>query len=82
VKQTYKKIVKHFGVEHQKNKAIEELSELIRAISRNDRDNVIEEIADVEIVINQLKYIYKIKDGLIDIIKDKKENRTIRLIIN
>ena len=39
-------------------KAIEELGELIRAIARaDDPDNIAEEMADVEIMLEQLKII-------------------------
>ena len=49
-----------FGEEHQERIAIEELSELIQAICHKHRGrehNIVEEIADVEIVIEQLKII-------------------------
>ena len=39
-------------------KAIEELGELIRALARaNDPDNIAEEMADVEIMLAQLRII-------------------------
>ena len=54
-------ILDHYGIEHQKAKTIEELAELIVAIQKNLLSNtdglsreVLEEIADVEIMILQL----------------------------
>lgn len=55
--------VHHYGEEHQKKKAIEEMGELITALSR-EQDNratpeeVITEIADVTIMMHQLTEIY------------------------
>jgi len=66
-----RQILNHYGVENQKKKAIEELSELIRAITRDDLKNIIEEIADVEIMISQLKMLYFIEDE--EILNVKKE---------
>lgn len=56
-------IAKHYGEEHQQQKAIEECAELILAICKNkDRvgsvDDVVDEIADVEIMLNQLKILF------------------------
>lgn len=55
--------INHYGEEHQKKKAIEEMGELITALSR-EQDNratpeeVITEIADVVIMMRQLVLIY------------------------
>ena len=65
--------VDHFGVEHQKRKAIEELGELICELSREqdrrtDREHILEELADVIIMCEQLRLIYggKETDAWID----------------
>ena len=55
--------VKHFGAEHQTLKACEELTELQHELlhaldGRADNDKIREEIADVEIMLEQLKLIY------------------------
>lgn len=55
--------IKHYGTEHQKKKAIEEMGELITAISREQDgratpEQVITEIADVQIMMEQLSIIY------------------------
>lgn len=59
--------VKYYGAEHQKKKAIEEMGELITALSR-EQDNraakveVITEIADVLIMMLQMAIVYGLED--------------------
>lgn len=53
--------------------SIQELAELIQALtkigtSRENMSNVVEELADVEIMISELKYLFKI-DTKSDVIK-------------
>lgn len=73
-----KKAIRTFGEHNQMVKAIEECGELIQALSRviidqdPDLDNVAEEIADVEILICQLKQIDNISEKLIQDWKAKK----------
>lgn len=50
--------IKVYGVSNQENMAIEECAELIQAINKKHRGrqhNIPEEIADVEIMLEQLK---------------------------
>lgn len=47
-------ILKHYGVEHQKEKIIEEMGELIVAIKHHDEVNYVEELADVGVMLEQL----------------------------
>ena len=60
------RIIAHYGgYAHQKEKAIEELSELQQALARDlqgegDRANITEEIADALVMIAQLVLIYGI----------------------
>lgn len=75
------KAVQTYGTEHQKVKAIEELGELVQAISRSligSDHNVEEEIADVEIVLAQLRHMYC--NEKIDKIKEEKMNRLAGLV--
>ena len=75
-----REIFLYFKSDNQKLKCIEELSELIRAISRDDRKNIIEEIADVEILIMQIKMAYYInKKEVIEIKKKKIEKVLFRV---
>lgn len=56
------KAIEFFGKEKQIAKALEELGELIAAISKSynheNNLNIIDEIADVQIMIRQLRSIY------------------------
>lgn len=47
-------ILQHYGEEHQQEKAIEEMAELISAIKHGDRANYIEELADTGVMLEQL----------------------------
>lgn len=47
-------ILKYYGEEHQQEKAIEEMGELISAIKHNDRAKYIEELADTGVMLEQL----------------------------
>lgn len=46
-------ILKHYGLKAQKQQFIQELAELIVALTKKDIDNLIEEMADVQVMIDQ-----------------------------
>ena len=57
--------INSYGNASQKVKAIEEMAELTQAISKSlldNKNNVEEEIADVEIMLTQLKIMYSLND--------------------
>ena len=59
------KAINTYGNASQKIKAREEMGELIQAISKSlldNENNVEEEIADVEIMLTQLKIMYNLSD--------------------
>lgn len=65
-----------FGETAQEGVAIEECAELIQAIShkhRGRKENIAEEIADVEIMLEQLKIINNCHDEVAEIHKRKIE---------
>ena len=82
-KDLYERNIQYHGIEQETTIAMEECSELIKAISKckrygcvdKYRDNLIEEIADVLIVINELQLIYDISDNDIENIKNTKMDR-------
>ena len=79
-----KKAIEHYGKEHQLGVAQEELSELVTAIShykRGREHNVAEEIADVEIMLSQLKIIFNCTDE-VEEWKEKKVERLANRIKN
>ena len=68
-------------LEDRKDKLIEELSELIRALIKNDKENIIEEIADVQILLYE--YIKKAENKrYINDMIDYKLNRYWRILDN
>lgn len=73
-------IISFYGYEKQKLKAIEEMSELTKAICKDDRENIIEELADVKIMIAQLMLIYNIDVEEVFKVMDSKVERTMNRI--
>lgn len=76
------KSIKHYGAEIQSTVCMEECAELIQAISKAkrgkiNRDNMIEEIADVLICIEMLKQMYMISDEKINKWIEKKQVREV-----
>ena len=62
-KEIIEEAVYTFGASHQKKKAVEEMSELIKELMKDldgkgNLDHIAEEMADVEITMAQLRYIY------------------------
>ena len=55
-------IIDHYGSENQIEKCKEELGELIEAINEQNRDHVIEEMADVLIMCKQLELMAEATD--------------------
>ena len=74
-----KSIVLHNGNGTQILKAKEELVELLQALNRGDTENIIEEIADVDIMLEQLKYIYACAP-MVERIKELKVARTLKIM--
>ena len=71
----YQKAINHFGTIMQTDVAIEEMSELIKELIKFKRgkknyDEIAEEIADVEIMLEQLKIIYGVR---LDVLEFKKQ---------
>lgn len=51
--------IAHYGRGPKRDKAIEELSELIQALAKaDDPDNIAEEMADVRIMLDQLELMF------------------------
>lgn len=84
------KIIDFYGIKEQSIVAMEECSELIQAISKCIRypdakkykGDLAEEIADVCIVIEQLKIMYGVDDKTIKNIKLEKKHRQLERIGN
>ena len=73
--------IKTFGGRNQTMQTIEELMELQHALfenvhrGANNRDNIIEEVADVELMLSQIKQIYNINQDQINRVIDYKTQR-------
>ena len=82
-KDLYERNIKYHGIEQETTIAMEECSELIQAISKckrygcinKYRENLIEEMTDILIMIDELKMIYQISDVDISDIRQYKMNR-------
>lgn len=78
-----KEIADTLGYEEQSMQLIEEMAELTQAINKHRRYgtyetkcNIIEEIADVYIVLAQIEYLVQINDLVLDCYVDDKIQRT------
>lgn len=79
-------IATHHGLKNQENQLTEEIGELLVAINKNRRyrtletlKNIAEEIADVEIMLVQVKYLYGIFSE-VESVKAKKIERELKRI--
>lgn len=73
------KIANYFGYERQEKKLLEELSELSCALYHDSFINILEELADVELMLEQVIYLLG-KQEEIERIKRYKVTRTLRMI--
>ena len=85
----------YYGFEAQSNQAIEEMAELTIALNKYKRnlatyqrenrvyeldENVVEEIADVELMLQQIKILLSIDQKGIEIVKEMKVKRQLERI--
>lgn len=82
----YEKAIKTYGQDMQVNVAMEEMAELIQALvkyrrSKSEKNlaHIWEEIADVQIMINQLKIIYDGEEKVLEQIARKQRRLEERL---
>ena len=80
-KRTIHRVISVFGAQNQKMQALEELMELQSALFENvhretdNRKNIVEEVADVEIMLTQIKEIFDIKQEEVEKVQDYKLRR-------
>lgn len=73
-----KKILDHYGGENQIRKTIEELDELKEALEeRHNVEHILEECADVMIMLNQLSLIYDFDKEMANVMMEYKIERTL-----
>lgn len=73
----FEQAIEAYGKDMQLNVAVEELSELIKEICRSkrgsdNRDNIIEEMADCYIMLEQLEIIFDLKPAEMLVVIDHK----------
>lgn len=73
-----KTILELSDINTQRVKWMEELAELTQAVARENIDNIVEEIADVEICIAQMIEHYKLDRMDIEAVRRSKVTRTIK----
>ena len=71
-----RRIADAYGLYNQRDKLVEELSELLVAITHDYFGNTLEEMADVRIMIDQMTYLYDAKD-VVEKLMEKKIKRTL-----
>ena len=77
---TYKQAIETYGVRTQKLMAIEEMSELTKEICKDfrgklNREHLVEEMADVLIMLDQMLLLYKISGEEVGLMRIKKVER-------
>lgn len=77
---TYNKAIELYGEKAQKLMAIEEMSELTKEICKDfrgklDREHLIEEMADMLIMLDQMLILYKISGEEVGLMRIKKVER-------
>jgi NTP pyrophosphatase (non-canonical NTP hydrolase) len=82
-RETYERAIDHWGEDAQLNMGVEEASELITALSRflrgrTDEADVVEEVADVSIMVEQLAMIVG-EDAVADVVDSKVARLSDRL---
>ena len=82
-----KKIANHYGLRRQLWQTVEETSELTQVICKTGRydmdtvrDHLVEEVADVSIMIDQI--VYLLGDNMIAKIREEKIKRQLERISN
>ena len=92
MKEDLTKIIKHYGINAQQRQLAEEVFELQEAITAYENDyeglytygteHIVEEIADVVIILKQFRIYYNISDKTINTIMRKKIQRQLERIKN
>ena len=80
--QNIKRIAKHYGFHHQVIKTVEECGEFIVALSKltngeGNRADVLEEMADVLVMLEQMQYFLNIDSALLHKIMETKVHRQL-----
>lgn len=73
------KSAEHYGLQLQMNQFTEELAELIQAVADCDPKHVAEEMADVEVMVEQMEYLLTLDKDVIKKYADAHEDHDARM---
>lgn len=80
MKEKLLKIINHFGIRNQLKKLNEECYELIEAVNYYELKEIIEEVADVQVLLNEIKAYYGISNEIEEKVMLYKIDRTLERI--
>lgn len=79
-RQKCQKIFNHYGIVEQRKQLIQECAELIQAVTKLNTDNIIEEMADVQVMLDQFAFSLSKLNSQIDEVKFEKVQRQLKRI--
>lgn len=69
-----------YGKSHQVSKLLEEVGEFIETVINEDKENMVQEIADCTVMLKQFQYYYGITDEeIIKVMKEKIDRQLERI---
>ena len=71
-----------YGKSHQVSKLLEEVGEFIETVINEDKENMVQEMADCMVILKQFQYYYEINDDEIEEVMKYKIERTIKRMEN
>lgn len=73
-------IFNNYGQNHQTSKLLEEVGEFIETVMDGDKKNMIQEMADVTVMLKQFQHYYGISDEEIEEVMKQKIERQLKRI--
>ena len=69
-----------YGKSHQVSKLLEEVGEFIETVINDDKENMVQEMADCMVMLKQFQYYYGITDEeIIKVMKEKIDRQLERI---
>lgn len=69
-----------YGKSHQVSKLLEEVGEFIETVINEDKENMVQEMADCTVMLKQFQYYYGINDEeIIKVMKEKIDRQLKRI---
>ena len=73
-------IFNNYGKSHQVSKLLEEVGEFIETVMNEDKENMVQEMADCMVMLKQFQYYYGIEDKEIEKVMKEKIDRQLERI--